>query len=292
MRSRFIKLAGILSLVMTNVLWGTSFAFIKLSMSEVNPFTYTFIRTLIATIVVLPIIIAKALLGRIHVESLMRGLIVGLAYSTGLCLQAAGTAYIDPSTSAFITGLSTIHVHFYSAIILKKYSQLDLMSLISAIIGLYVLTSPVGGLGVGELLVFTATFTWAIQVILIAKYGKSSMVEFLMGTFSAGLLYAPLSMRFGINLNTNTLLYLVYLGVFCSIGATFFQVLGQRYVSASTAALLFLLEPIFATIFSVIMGLETLSIHKLIGGGLILVSLYLATITELKRDNNYSNAAN
>jgi EamA-like transporter family. len=261
-------------------------------MSEVNPFTYTFIRTLIATIVILPIIIAKGMLGRIHVESLMRGLIIGLAYSTGLCLQAAGTAYIDPSTSAFITGLSTIHVHFYSAIVLKKYSRLDLLSLISAITGLYVLTSPVGGLGIGELLVFTATFTWAIQVILIAKYGKSSMAEFLMGVFSAGLLYAPLSMRFGINLNTNTLLYLAYLGVFCSIGATFFQVLGQRYVSASTAALLFLLEPIFATIFSVIMGLETLSIHKLTGGGLILVSLYLATITELKRDDNYDNAAN
>lgn len=285
---KFIKLAGILSLVMTNILWGTSFAFIKLSMNEINPFTYTFMRTLIATLAFLPIIIFKIIRRELHINSLTRGLLVGFAYSTGLCLQAAGTAYIDPSTSAFITGLSTIHVHLYSAITARKYTKFDLLSLLIAILGLYVLTSPAGGLGLGNLLVFIATFAWAIQVILISKYGKSSIIEFLTGTFAAGLFFAPLSLFHGININMDTLLYLLYLGIVCSVGATFFQVLGQRYVSASTAALLFLLEPVFATFFSIIMGLEELSVHKITGGGLILSSLYLTTVIELRRDKNAS----
>ncbi|MEM1772654.1 MAG: DMT family transporter [Desulfurococcaceae archaeon] len=284
----YVKLAGILSLIMTNVLWGTSFVFIKLSMNEINPFTYTFMRTLVATLAISPITIFKLMRRRLHITSLTRGLLVGFAYSTGLCLQAAGTAYIDPSTSAFITGLSTIHVHLYSAIANRKYTKFDLLSLLIAILGLFVLTSPAGGLGVGDLLVFSATFAWAAQVILISKHGKSSMIEFLTGTFAAGLFFAPLSLFSGININTSTLLYLLYLGIVCSIGATFFQVFGQRYISASTAALLFLLEPVLATFFSIIMGLEELSIHKVIGGGLILLSLYLATVIELRKDKSTS----
>lgn len=283
---RFFKLAGILSLVMTNILWGTSFAFIKLSMNELDPFTYTFVRTFIASLVLLPILIMKTIRRKLDIMSLMRGLLVGVAYSTGLCLQAAGTAYIDPSTSAFITGLSTIHVHLYSATVIGKYTKLDLLSLLIAILGLYVLTSPKGGLGVGDMLVFIATFAWAIQVILISRYGKSSMIEFLMGTFTAGLIFAPLSLRLGVYLSKETILYLVYLGVVCSIGATFFQVIGQRYISASTAALLFLLEPVFATVFSIIMSLEEISAHKIIGGGLIIASLYIATVIEMRRDKN------
>lgn len=50
---------------------------------------------------------------KLDLDSLRRGFLIGITYSTGLLLQGAGTYYIDPSVSAFITGLSTIHVHIY-----------------------------------------------------------------------------------------------------------------------------------------------------------------------------------
>jgi len=203
-------------------------------------------------------------------------------YTAGLCLQAAGTAYTAPSISAFVTGLSTIHVHFYVAVVLRKYSFLDFTALSMAVVGLYVLTKPTGGLGVGELLVLASTVFWALQIIIISKYAQSSLLEFLTGNFVVGALYAPLALIYGFSLTSEILLYLAYLGIACSICATLFQVLGQRYVSATTASLVFLLEPVFATIFSVLMGLEGVDLYKITGGGLILVSLYVTMISEIK----------
>lgn len=277
-----MKILGFLSLVTTTVLWGTSFAFIKLSMSDINSFTYTFTRTIIATIVLLPLIIPKIINGSIDYTSLRNGFITGVAYSTGLCLQAAGTAHIDPSISAFITGISTIHVHVYSALIKKNYSYLDLVALIMAITGLYWLTTPTGGLGIGETLVFTATFAWASQIILISLFKSSTILEFLFGMFTSGVIFLPLAFAYGLNLTTDALLYIAYLAIVCSIGATFFQVLGQRYISASTASLIFLLEPVFALLFSVLMGLEMAELYKIMGGGLIISALYIALISEMR----------
>ncbi|MEM1803956.1 MAG: DMT family transporter [Desulfurococcaceae archaeon] len=277
-----LKFLGLLSLITTTILWGTSFAFIKLSMGEVDPYTYTFARTAVATLVLTPLVARRIANGSFDSLSFKRGFITGLAYTVGLCLQAAGTAYVDPSTSAFITGLSTIHVHLYAGFIAKRYTTLDLVSLALAITGLYALTTPAGGFGIGELLVFTATFAWAAQILLIARFKGSSMYEFLLGCFAVGLLYAPLSILHNPRLSTEALVYIAYLALVCSIGATFFQVLGQRYVSPETAALVFLLEPVFALVFSVLMKLEELALYKVLGGGLILVALYVATVSEFK----------
>ncbi|MEM4914094.1 MAG: DMT family transporter [Desulfurococcaceae archaeon] len=277
-----LKFLGLLSLITTTILWGTSFAFIKLSMGEVDPYTYTFTRTALATLVLTPLVARRIANRSFDSLSFKRGFITGLAYTVGLCLQAAGTAYVDPSTSAFITGLSTIHVHLYAGFVAKRYTMLDLVSLALAITGLYALTTPAGGFGVGELLVFTATFAWATQILLIARFKGSSMYEFLLGCFTVGLLYAPLSILHNPQLSTEALVYIAYLALVCSIGATFFQVLGQRYVSPETAALVFLLEPVFALVFSVLMKLEELALYKVLGGGLILVALYVATVSEFK----------
>lgn len=281
-RSGLYKLLGLCLLVLTTLIWGTSFAFIKLSMAEIDPFTYTATRTLIALLALLPLLVVKHLRGGVDSASFKRGFITGLAYSTGLCLQAAGTAYTTPSISAFVTGLSSVHVHFYTAVVLRVYSLLDFSALLLAIAGLYVLTRPTGGFGLGELLVLASTVFWALQILLVAKYSRSSLLEFLAGNFASGVLYAPLALLRGPSLTREVLAYLAYLALACSILATLFQVLGQRYVSATTASLIFLLEPVFATLFSVLMGLEDVDLYKATGGALILVSLYTTTLAELK----------
>lgn len=279
------KITGFFSLVLTTILWGTSFVFIKLSMSEIDPFTYTYTRMIIASITLLPFIIYKKMRGNLDVLDLRNGFFTGLAYSTGLCLQAAGTIYVDPSTSAFITGLSSLHVHLYTALIMKMYKLMDFTSLVLAMMGLYILTTPTGGLGLGEILVFSSTFFWAIQIVLIGRYSGSSLLEFLFGMFTAGALYVFSALITPFTLTREALLYITYLALVCSISATLFQVLGQRYVSESTAALIFLLEPVFAMVFSVVMGLEKVELHKVIGGGLIVFSLFTITISEIKYRN-------
>ncbi|WP_042666908.1 DMT family transporter [Desulfurococcus amylolyticus] len=275
------RVAGVVSLVVATILWGSSFSFIKLSVTDVSPLTYSSLRSFIAVILLTPIILLKMYRGVLSINSLYKGFIVGIAYFLGLFLQAAGTVYTTPSLSAFITGLNSVHVHLYIALVERNYGLIDGIALLLALSGLYVLTSPSGGLTIGVLLIFMGSIAWAAQIILVSRYGSSSIIEILYGMFLPGALTYPFALILGGAVGIEALIYITYLAVACSVLATFFQVWGQRYVSPLTAALIFLLEPVFALIFSLAMGLEGIEPYKVIGGGLIVIATYLSSMAEL-----------
>jgi drug/metabolite transporter (DMT)-like permease len=104
----------------------------------------------------------------------------------------------------------------------------------------------------------------------------------LTGVFAAGALYATLALVIRPTLTVEILAYLAYLALACSIIAILLRVAGQRCISATTASLIFLLEPVFANLFSVLLGLEDIDLYKVTGGALILISLYATTLAELK----------
>jgi drug/metabolite transporter (DMT)-like permease len=286
------KIKGIFFLVLTTILWGTSFSFIKLSVEEISGFSYTFYRGLISILILTILLAAKHARQGIDAKSFIKGLYTGVAYTTGLLLQGLGTQYVTPSTSAFITGLNTVHVHLYAGFLARKYGLTHAVSLVLAISGLYILTSPQNSGGLGEILVFMGSISWAAQIILVSKYSDSSMLEYLYGMFTPTLFLAPyvFIVENGGELSLNAIAYLAYLAVACSLGATYFQVKGQKYVTASSAAIIFLLEPVFALIFSLVMGLEDLVLYKLVGGGLIVIATYITTIGELKEYNKSRHA--
>jgi drug/metabolite transporter (DMT)-like permease len=286
------KIKGIFFLVLTTILWGTSFSFIKLSVEEISGFSYTFYRGLISILILTILLAAKHARQGIDAKSFIKGLYTGVAYTTGLLLQGLGTQYVTPSTSAFITGLNTVHVHLYAGFLARKYGLTHAVSLVLAISGLHILTSPQNSGGLGEILVFMGSISWAAQIILVSKYSDSSMLEYLYGMFTPTLFLAPyvFIVENGGELSLNAIAYLAYLAVACSLGATYFQVKGQKYVTASSAAIIFLLEPVFALIFSLIMGLEDLVLHKLVGGVLIVLATYITTIGELKEYNKSRHA--
>ena len=115
----------------------------------------------------------------------------GVAYTAGLLLQGLGTQYVTPSTSAFITGLNTVHVHLYAGFLARKYGLTHAVSLVLAISGLYILTSPQNSGGLDEILVFMGSISWAAQIILVSKYSDSSLLEYLYGMFTPTLILAP-----------------------------------------------------------------------------------------------------
>lgn len=277
------KLGGLISAFLTSLIWGSSFIFIKLSVTDVSAASYTAVRSLISLGILLPFLLHRYVVGLFDKTSFSHGLIIGVSYALGLYLQADGTRYVSPSTSAFITGLNTLHVHLYYATIKKSYNLFDALSLSLAVSGLYMLTGPTGELNTGALMVFLGSIAWGAQIILVSKYSRGSMLETLAGMFLVGTLIFPLVIvAGGDELNSEVLIYLSYLAIFCSVAASFFQVLAQRYISAKSAATIYLLEPVFALLFSLIAGIEGLNPHKLIGGGLILVATYLVVLQESK----------
>lgn len=277
------KLEGIVYAFLTSLIWGSSFIFIKLSMMDVSAITYTAVRSLVSLAVLSPFLLRRYVVGLFDKTSFMHGLTIGVSYALGLFLQADGTKYISPSTSAFITGLNTLHVHLYYATVKKSYNLFDALSLSLAVSGLYMLTGPTGELNTGALMVFLGSIAWGAQIILVSRYSRGSMLETLGGMFLAGSLLFPLvPVMERTELSSEALVYLSYLAIFCSLVASFFQVLAQRYISAKSAATIYLLEPVFALLFSLVAGMEGLNPYKLIGGGLISIATYVVILQESK----------
>lgn len=273
-----------LALLGTVILWGTSFPVIKILVSNVNEYTYVWVRGLLSIIFLTPLILFYISKKYVSKECVKGGLLAGIFYGLGLFFQGWGTSYTTASNSAFITGLNVLFVHLIVASMYKRYSIRLFASLVSGILGLYLLSSPTTIGRLGDFLVLIGAVMWALQIIVFDKYSKCNpfiLVYFMFAPTQTFILFDP-SPADILETRINVLFGFIYLAIFCSIGAFALQAYGQKKVPPETAATIFLLEPVFASIFAYMFLGETLTFKQLIGASFILLSMYLASKHLLK----------
>ncbi len=273
------RVKGVTSLLLTAVLWGTSFPAIKTVMMSVNEYTYTWVRSLIAIAGLTPYLIHVYLSGRFSLTTVKGGIMAGIAYALGLWLQGWGTRYTTASNSAFITGLSVVFVHFYVGVVGRKYSYRLGLTLTLSLVGLYMLTTPASGFNVGDLLVLLGSFMWAAQIILVGKYSGGDPLLFTMLEMVPALMFViPDTFLHGYTaLDISSIIIIAYLALVCGDAAFALQVFGQRYVNPAVAAVIFLLEPVAASILSYLLLEEIMTPPQLIGALLILTAMFVAS---------------
>jgi drug/metabolite transporter (DMT)-like permease len=272
-------LKGLVALILTSVLWGTSFPVIKTVMYYVNEYTYTWVRSLIAILGLTPYLLYTYYRGRFSVSTAKGGLLAGIAYALGLWLQGWGTKYTTASNSAFITGLNVIYVHIYSATVMRRYSIKLFLALILSTSGLYLLTTPTTGFNLGDLLVLAGSFMWALQIVLVDRYSGGDPLIFTLFEMVPALTFLIPDVVFysTISVSINVLLMITYLAFVCSNAAFALQVFGQRYVSPAVTAIVFLLEPVVAAILSYVLLGEVFTSIKVLGASLILTAMFLSS---------------
>jgi len=275
-----IKLKGFLFLLLTSLLWGSSFPAIKVVVSYVPAYYYVWFRSFIAILGLTPYLIYELRKGDYSV--IKGGLYTGCIYALGLWLQGWGTEYIPASNSAFITGLNVVFVHIITMLIGRRYNFKLGIALILSILGLYFITLPVGGFSVGDFLVLLSALMWALQVIMVGLYCRGNPIIFtFFETLPSLIFIIPcLAMNQLPIPRIDIILILVYLGLVCSNMAFIFQFLGQRILSPAVAAIIFLSEPVFAAILSGIFLHEILSFIQIIGAAFIILAMYIAVTSE------------
>ncbi len=278
---------GLGALLTTTLLWGSSFPAIKIAVGVIDEYGYVGFRSIIAVLGLLPYTLYYHWRRGFEKNLMLGGLVIGTTYAIGLWLQGWGMKYTSASNAAFITGLSVVFVHVYSGLVLKRYTLLTFSSLVSALTGLYFLTNPsVYGLNIGDLLVLAGAFAWAAYIVLVDKYsGYNPLILVFYSMIPATLYIIPFT------LNTGTsgwgslivvLPFLVYLALVCSDTATALQVYGQRFIRVEAAAIIYLLEPVFASILAYMFLAETMEPTQILGASLILLAIFLATINDMR----------
>ncbi|MBI4850885.1 MAG: EamA family transporter [Acidobacteria bacterium] len=301
-----------LVLVGVTFIWGSTFFMAKEVVSQVPPINYLSTRFLIASL----LLIAISYKQKLDVKSIKGGIVLGSMLYGGFLFQAAGLIYTSASKSGFVTGVTVIIVPFFSYFISRsKIISEHLLAIFLATIGFTIITLPGKNepINIGDILTLIGTIFWAFHIVFTGVWTQRVPSKpLLLGQIvTAAILFNlskicfpilavsfPILNKLSILANNSwpfdsfkMILQLVYLGTIATILTIFAQTFAQKYVTATRAAIIFSLEPAFASIMAYIFAGEKITWRTIVGGILIIIAIIISEIKIFSRppSNNSAN---
>ena len=284
--SRRSLLLATAALLAVTACWGSTFFLIHDLLERVPTLDFLAIRFAIASLTL--ILLAPRALGRLTPESRRQAVVLGCLYGGAQILQTAGLAETPASVSGFITGMYVVATPVFAALILRsRISGITWAAVAVATVGLAVLT--LGGLsvGYGEALIFVAAMIYALHIVGLGAWSEPhqalgmSIVQLLVITVICTLCTAPN----GIVLPTrlDDWLSILYMAVFAGAAAMIGQTWAQAHLPPTRAAIIMSMEPVFAALFAVLLGGESMTVRMVFGGLLVLAAMLMAELGPRRR---------
>ncbi len=279
-----------LSLAFCTLLWGATFVVVKDSLAYSSVFIFLAARFTLAA--VLMAAFRPQVFRALKREELLAGAALGFFMFGGYAFQTAGLLYTTPAKSGFITGSSVVMVPLLLGIFWGRRLTLWVYGGVSAaVFGLYFLTVPVEGishLNRGDLLTFIAAGLYAMHIILVGDYTRRHSVaalSVLQVAACAALAWLATGVasvsgwepaRFG--WQAESLVGIAICAVLATAVAFSIQLWAQQFTTSSHAAILFTLEPVFASITSYLLLRERLGKRALLGAAFVLAGILIAEL--------------
>jgi drug/metabolite transporter (DMT)-like permease len=282
-----------LLMLLTAMIWGSSFVAQRLGMEGIGPFLYSGLRFALAVIVLLPVVL---LLKRRNAQTstaisrplLLSGVLMGTVLALGINLQQVGLLFTSVTNSGFITGLYVIIVPLLSLLTGHKAGPGIWLGALLAVTGMLLLSVGEGfQVASGDWLQLAGAFVWGLHVLIVSLFASrhDALLLAIVQLFTCALLSLLLALLFedthsaSIGQALPAILYGGVLGV--AVGFTL-QVVAQKHAIASHAAIILSLEAVFAALFGALLLGESLTLKGYIGcalmfGGMLLAQLWPKT---------------
>ena len=288
------QLSGVIALLGATVIWGSAFIAQSVGMDKIGPFTFQAVRCFLAVVFLFP---ASALFSRGKPfwkswadPALWRsGVICGLALFAASSLQQIGLVYTDAGKAGFLTAMYIVFVPFLGLFVGQRPGRNALLSLIPAIVGLYLLScTSVSGINKGDVLLLLCAVAFSVQILLIDRHCAG--LDGLKLNCIQALVVAVLSVPGALLTETvdasriaSCWLPLGYAGVLSMGVAYTLQIVGQKRVAPSAAALLMSLESVFAALFGWLLLHETMTRAEELGCVLVFAAVIISQLPEKKK---------
>ena len=282
------RLRADLALVICALIWGATFVVIKDALADMSVIAYIAVRFGIAA--VLMAIIYWRAVRTLTLREVWAGAQIGIFMFAGYMFQITGLRWTTPSKAAFVTGMYVVFVPIVLAIFGRRRISIWIwVGALAALAGLYFLSVPPEGLGRlnrGDPIVFGCAVMFAFHMIFISrnvkKYSVAAMSFLQVATTAVfATVLVPIAAAAGWEQPKLVWTpYVIFAVLATAIGATVIcfslQTWAQKHTSASRAAILLTLEPVFAAVTSVTLGGEHIGARMLLGALLIFGGILIA----------------
>jgi len=270
-------------LILATFFWGITFVAVKDAMTYTSPLAFLGARFLMAGFVLLPFCYEG--LKDLSLEGWRDGMLIGVFLFAGFAFQTAGLVYTTATRSAFITGMCVVLVPTLSAVLLKTKNDIwQILGVVLAAVGLYFLSRPeAGGFNKGDILTAFCAISFAIEVVLVQKFTQKHspmdmiMVQILTTVVLSGVFLGALEKPFW-QWSWNLAMDLAITSLLATAGALAIQFYWQRRTTATRAAIIYTMEPLFAAVFAFIIFGERLPLAGWIGAGIIMAGMITAEL--------------
>ncbi len=281
-----------MSLLFVAIVWGSSYLATKIILIDYEVFPFLFIRFAF-TVIILLFFTWKSLKNA-TMGTWITGIILGLFLAGIFTSETWGINFTTSSNAGFLISLTIIFTPLVESIVSRSRLRLGILfAVLLSVVGTGLLTLKQGyQFNIGDLLIIVAALLRAIQMTFTQKltFGKEmdsgalttiqlSIVAIIMAFVSVFVNGLE-----SITLDKSLLFWSLtfYLAVFGTLLAFYIQLVMIRKTSPTRVGLLMGTEPIFATLFAILLGGENLSIQGWIGGFLIVIATYYGRYVELK----------
>ena len=266
------------ALLAVSASWGAAFVIMKpaIERQSVN----SFLATRFVMAVVEMALLSPSVLQKINKEMLLKGSLAGLFLGTGYIFQTLGLARTGAAITGFVTGLYVVLTPLIAALFLKdRITRFTWFCVLLATVGLALLSLRGWSVGIGEALVFVSAIAFAAHIVTLSKWSfgldayaltivQLSICALLTGAISLGQGYEspPDSGVWGV---------VIFTAVIATAVAFIVQTWSQAHLNSTKVAVILTMEVVFAALFAVAFGRESLTLQVSIGGALVLLAMYL-----------------
>ena len=277
-----LRLAPI-ALISLAAAWGLAFVVMKDSIERQSVNSFLFTRFGIATLVLL--VLRPMIFRLITRELFIKGFTAGLLLGAGFILQTEGLARTDAGITGFITGLYVVATPLISALFLKKKITLFTWGCVGlATVGLALLSLRGWAMGFGEFLVLLCALAFAAHIVALGQWssGRDVYAMTIVQLFAVTVLTGTFAFVEGYQAPPDNQVWAVVF--FTAIVATalgfIIQTWAQAHIEPTKVAVILTLEVVFAAFFAITIGREVMTPQVILGGVLLLISMYLIVIKE------------
>jgi drug/metabolite transporter (DMT)-like permease len=239
----------------------------------------SFLFTRFSVAVLAMIALKPSVLRMITPEILRKGFIAGLLLGTGYIFQTLGLAEAGAAITGFITGLYVVTTPLIAWIVLRQKIDLYTWGCVAiATIGLALLSLRGWSVGYGEALVLVSAIAFGAHIVTLSRWsnGLDSYSMTVVQLTGCATLTGALAFAQGYELPAGRSGWpvVIFTAVFATAIAFMVQTWSQAHISSTKVAVILTMEVVFAALFAVLFGGESISAQALLGGALVLTAMF------------------